>query len=431
MRENPVGTRCAPDLRDRRLYLPRMSDCGAEALAAAFRSAGLDAVALPPPDARTLALAARHLTGDECLPAKVTLGDFLKVTEDPGFDPAQTAFFIPSSEGPCRLGQYGAQIRSVFRSLGWPEVLLVSPSDGNGYHQAGIHGYDVARRAWWAIVTSDILRKLLLKTRPYENVAGDADRAYALSLRELCGTLEISGLAAWKHLRLLTHTLTRIRDRFRAIPARCEQDRLFIGVQGEIFCRMEDFSNGYIVRRLEECGAEVWLSDIGEWIWYTNGQEEERLRHAGCRYSFAMAKLKLRSQVQRSDQRALHAPFVEELKGHEEPRHTETLLRAGQPYLPHTSTEGEMVLSGGKVEHYFQRGVDGVLDVSPFSCMNGIVSEALYPRLSQDHAGLPIKTIYVDGTGRDLSSELEIFLELARTYQRTKPHPRRHPPRSR
>jgi len=60
--------------------------------------------------------------------------------------------------------------------------------------------------------------------------------------------------------------------------------------------------------------------------------------------------------------------------------------------------------------------------------MNGIVSEGLYPRQSAEHAGLPIKTFYFDGTGRDVGQDLEIFLELARTYQRTKPHPRRYPP---
>jgi hypothetical protein len=35
--------------------------------------------------------------------------------------------------------------------------------------------------------------------------------------------------------------------------------------------------------------------------------------------------------------------------------------------------------------------------------------------------------VYVDGTGRDLTSELEIFLELARAYQINKPHARRYP----
>jgi hypothetical protein len=60
--------------------------------------------------------------------------------------------------------------------------------------------------------------------------------------------------------------------------------------------------------------------------------------------------------------------------------------------------------------------------------MNGIVSEALYPRHSAEHAGLPIKNFYFDGTSRDVTGGIEIFLELARAYQRTKPHPRRYPP---
>jgi predicted nucleotide-binding protein (sugar kinase/HSP70/actin superfamily) len=404
-----------------------MSDCGAEVLAAAFRSAGLNATVLPAPNARTLELGARHLTGDECLPAKVTLGDFLKVVEAPGFRPEQVALFMPSSEGPCRLGQYGPQIRNVLRHLGYSDVLLISPTDGDGYRQAGALGPNLMRTAWRGVVSSDLVRKLLLKTRPYECVAGDADRAYAAALRTLCDALETAERSPGAQLRRLLATLTDIRDQFRAVHTHDQRGRLLIGVQGELFCRMEDFSNGYLIRRLEASGAEAWLSDLSEWIWYSNSEEEQRLRHQGRRWSVSMIQAKLRDYVQRSDQRALEAPFAEDLREYEEPENTEVILQAGHRYLPFACTEGEMVLSAGKVDHFFRHGVDGIIDVSPFSCMNGIVSEALYPRVSRDHAGLPIKNVYVDGTGKDLSAELEIFLELARTYQRNKPHPRRHP----
>jgi predicted nucleotide-binding protein (sugar kinase/HSP70/actin superfamily) len=86
-----------------------------------------------------------------------------------------------------------------------------------------------------------------------------------------------------------------------------------------------------------------------------------------------------------------------------------------------------MVISAGKVDYFFRKGADGLIDISPFSCMNGIVSEALYPRQSQEHAGIPIRNFYFDGKGGDLTHDLEIFLELARAYQRRKPHPRRYP----
>lgn len=417
-----------PGLMARRLYVHPMTDCGAECLAAALRSVGMDAVVLPPSDARTLELGARHLAGEECLPAKVTLGDFLKVAQAPGFDPSGTAFMMPTTEGPCRFGQYAPYIRKVFRDLGYPEVQVIAPTSGDGYQQLGDLGPELTRTAWRAFVASDILRKLLLRTRPYECTPGETDAAYAVSLRELCTVLEARGLRHGARLEALVATLVRIRDRFRAIPARYERGRPLIGIQGEIFCRMNEFSNDAIIRRLEACGGETWLSDVSEWVWYCNNDQERCLRHEGRRFSFAMLGAKLRGHIQRADEAALRAPFAEDFLGYEDPEEVEEILRAGDRYLPQAGAAGEMVLSAGKVDYFFRKGVDGIIDISPFSCMNGIVSEALYPRQSQEHAGLPIKNFYFDGTGGDITHDLEIFLELARTYQRRKPHPRRYPP---
>jgi predicted nucleotide-binding protein (sugar kinase/HSP70/actin superfamily) len=67
--------------------------------------------------------------------------------------------------------------------------------------------------------------------------------------------------------------------------------------------------------------------------------------------------------------------------------------------------------------------VDGILDISPFTCMNGIVSEAIYPRVSADLGGLPVRSLYFDGTAADLDLELGVFVEMARAYHRA-PHPR-------
>lgn len=417
-----------PGLMARRLYIPRMTDCGAEAMAAAFRSVGIDAVVLPPSDGRTLELGARHLAGEECLPAKVTLGDFLKVAEAPGFDLARVAFMMPTTEGPCRFGQYAPFIRKVFRDLGYPEVLVVSPTSGDGYQQLGTLGRELVRTAWRGVVASDILRKLLHKTRPYERRPGETDTAYATSLRELCSTLESPGLRSGERLEALVATMIRIRDRFRAIPACYERGRLLIGIQGEIFCRMDEFSNDQFIRSLEACGGEAWLSDIAEWVWYCNNEQERRLRGEGRRLSFAMLGAKLRDHIQHADEAALRAPFAEDFLGYEEPEDIEEVLRAGDPYLPQAGASGEMVISAGKVDYFFRNGVDGIIDISPFSCMNGIVSEALYPRQSQEHAGIPIKNFYFDGKGEDITPDLEIFLELARAYQRRKPFPRRYPP---
>jgi predicted nucleotide-binding protein (sugar kinase/HSP70/actin superfamily) len=70
--------------------------------------------------------------------------------------------------------------------------------------------------------------------------------------------------------------------------------------------------------------------------------------------------------------------------------------------------------------YLYRKGADGILDINPFSCMNGIVSEAVYPRLSRDCDGLPVRVLYFDGTRVDRRYELEIFMELVREYSSRK-----------
>jgi hypothetical protein len=59
--------------------------------------------------------------------------------------------------------------------------------------------------------------------------------------------------------------------------------------------------------------------------------------------------------------------------------------------------------------------------------MNGIVSEAIYPRLSKDYGGIPIRNFYFDGTQSDLDRDLGIYMELARSYKERKPYQRVYP----
>ena len=74
----------------------------------------------------------------------------------------------------------------------------------------------------------------------------------------------------------------------------------------------------------------------------------------------------------------------------------------------------------GKAIYLYEKGVDGIVDISPFTCMNGIVSEAVYPRVSTDHENMPIRNFYFDGTQTDLENDLGIFMELVRNYHRKK-----------
>jgi predicted nucleotide-binding protein (sugar kinase/HSP70/actin superfamily) len=136
----------------------------------------------------------------------------------------------------------------------------------------------------------------------------------------------------------------------------------------------------------------------------------------------------IKNAVQKHYEAKLLAPFAEEFVGYEEPHDVyEEVLKPGWPYLPADGALGEMALSIGKSVYLHGKGVDGIIDISPFSCMNGIVSEAVYHALARDHDDIPIRNFYFDASSSNMDRDLDIFMELAESYRKRKRRVRRYP----
>jgi predicted nucleotide-binding protein (sugar kinase/HSP70/actin superfamily) len=414
-------------LAGRNLYIPRMSVEGASVFAAAFRAYGVNGRLVPPGDARSLDLARQYTFGEECYPEIVTLGSFLKVIDDRDFKPERTAFLLPTANGPCRFGQYRQILQEVLEQKGLHEVMVVSPTSANGYEGMGDYASDLARLGWWALVCGDALRKLLLQTRPYERNAGETDRVHAESLDALCSVIEVEAMQLKEKFQAIIDVMDQIGRRFAAIPADYIKDKPLVGVIGEIYCRLDDFANSQLIRRIEKFGGETWLASIAEWFWYTNFMHKHDLKLAGRTISKEMLGVVIKNKFQENDERKLLEPLGYRFEGYGEPHSIARMLEPAKPYLPYWGSLGEMVLNVGGAIHLYEAGADGVVDISPFTCMNGIISEAIYPRVSQDHDGMPIRSFYFDGTEGDYDRDVEIFLELASTYMRRKKKTRRYP----
>jgi predicted nucleotide-binding protein (sugar kinase/HSP70/actin superfamily) len=391
----------------------------ARAFAAAFRAIGLDAEPTPPSDERTRELGSRYTSGDECYPAKVTVGDFMKLLERPDTDPARVALFMPTAEGPCRFGQYAPYLRHVLDANGYESVAILSPTSGNAYDGLGDNSKTFVRTGWRALLCADLLQKLLLIHRPYEEVRGDVEAVYEDCLDDLCTTIETTPVEPGVQLQSLRESIIRCRDRFRKLGIRKDRNQPLIGIVGEIFCRLNRFSNENLVQSLEGYGAEAWISDLVEWIWYTNSEHFRKLKLAGRIWTLEALGAWIRKYVQKRDEHVLVEPLHDDFEGREEPDIYE-ILECARPYLPREGAFGEMVLNVGKVVFLAKKGAAGIIDISPFTCMNGIVCEAIYPRISRDLGGIPIRNFYFDGTQSDLDRDLGVYMELARSYRKKK-----------
>jgi len=403
------------ELNRRKVWVPQMGRGSSTLFAAAFRSVGVDAEVCPDSDAETLEIGGRHTSGEECLPARVTIGTFLQVARRPGFDPARTALFMPSADGPCRFGQYAPYLRKVLRDVGLGEVMVLSPTSRDGYDGLGEKKIELQRTGLRALVAADLLLKMQHHHRPYETARGATDACYERAIARVERVIERPGLKTRARMDAIAGALAEGRDEFRRLPVKFTRRRPLVGVVGEIFCRLTPFTNDSLIRRVEEAGGECTLAPLVEWLWYTNLEQQKRLRQAGRGVSVSMVVAKIKNHVQESDEHRLYAVFEEDLHGYEEPP-VDTVLEYSRPYLPHTGSLGEMTLSVGKTVHHYHQGCDGVIDISPFTCMNGIVTEAVYPRVSADHDGIPIRNFFFDGNQTHLPRDVAIFMELARSY---------------
>ena len=401
--------------RDRIIYVPYMGD-HQRLIAAAMSHHGAQAVPLPPSDAESAAIGRQYTTGRECFPCIVTTGDILKAVRAPGFDPARSAFFMPSAMGPCRFGQYAKFHRMVLDDLGYADVPMVEldqVSTKGFYSDAGSLGTRFRKLAWSGIVLVDLLQKIARQIRPYERTVGDCD--------SLCTHYIERAARAVERGDNLLPLAREIVAAFSAIPADRTRRRPRIGIVGEIYVRCNPYCNNSIAEKLEALGAEVWLPALEEWVDYITYERKVDSRDGGDLRGYLVELIT--EFVQEREVRRLSRPFRRAIPDllYEAP--TPQIVGLAKPYL-HFAVRGEAILSMGRCVEYAHHGFDGVVNVIPFNCMPGTIVDALLERFRKFHPDMPILKMAYDGlthVGED--TRIEAFVYQARQHAERAPRP--------
>ncbi len=390
----------------RKVFLPPMTD-HALALVGAFEACGAEAESLPESDEATLELGRRLTSGKECYPLILTTGDLAKMVQRADFVPERSAFFMPSGDGPCRFGQYHRFHRLVLDELGCPEVPVFAPDQSDSmYEEFGMVGKDFDRIAWRGVVAIDLLEKKLRETRPYERQPGSADEVYGFYLRKVYESL--------RDRNSLEGTLQEARKTFDDVALNGHGDKPLVGLVGEIYVRSNRFSNEDTVRQIEALGAEAWLPPISEWLLYVNFTAKRNAR-TFRRYK-NLLQILIKEWVQKKDEHNLAHLFEGSIKNLHEPDISETLALA-QSYL-HDSFEGEAILSIGKSRDFIKKGVAGLVNIMPFTCMPGTVVNSLFSRFRDEHDNIPFLNLAYDGQEQTHTlTRLEAFMYQVRQFR--------------
>ena len=316
---------------------------------------------------------------------------------------------MPTTAGPCRFGQYIALQRDILDRECLAEMEIISPNAENSYQRFGDTPTKLRQLVWQGTVAVDLLQKLLHEHRPYEVRQGQADQVYQQCLDRVVAAIKAGGGKAL--LEALKWTATQ----FEAIAIDRSEPRPLVGLVGEIYLRFNAYSNQDIIRQVETAGGEVLVASMMEWFYFTNWFFKTYTRFFGMYLDFFRTSLS--DLYQLYQERKLLKPVAHLLRNPHEAPIAQVIENVRPYYEPFLATEA--VLSMGKAIDFAQSGLCGILNIMPFSCMPGIITAGMAPRLRADLDDIPwLDVIYDAQEGTNINTRLEAFMYQAVQFQR-------------
>jgi predicted nucleotide-binding protein (sugar kinase/HSP70/actin superfamily) len=384
--QRPVSPRLEQSLRGRTLLLPNWDSLTVPILAAALRSAGVDARALEE-DNLTIQEGSRFNSG-QCLPINAIVQSLVRYVRKHRLDPARTHLWMMKSDWACNLHLFPHYMKSLLERY------------GGGLEQVGIYLGDLSHTeiaprlgidAYFAYLFGGLLRRLGCRIRPYETDPGRTDRTIAAAQAIFIDSFDSS-----PGNRSREDALATVIRMFSEIP-RSEGMRPKVAIFGDFYVRDNEVMNQDLIRFIESQGAEVVTTPFSEYLRITASavfkrwmREQHYLRLAKYRGLLALVKM-LENRFFSDFQELIDpgTPFRD--------AHPEQKLGRFNVRLEHHGESWDNLL---KIAHLVEVHPDLRLFVqtNPAFCCPSLVTEAMTQRI-EELTGVPVVTLTYDGTG--------------------------------
>ncbi len=368
------------EMKPETLWIPPMHPYGTAMLAAALRHTGRNARALPGETVESFAKAKEYCRGTECVPAPATIGAFLDVLSK-SHAPEQQSLFMPSAKGPCRFGQYHTLHRMILDQAGYRDSKIEAWDD-----ESGTYGTDrrTSRILYNALLAGDLLFKVRCRVRPYAKDRAAFDSLMEDELSRLIYVVEKG--------RSVKEAFSAVARRMAKVERRIERKPI-VGIVGEIYVRLNTFTNNRLVETIEECGGEAWVAPMSEWIHYLSHMDQyfAKVERKGLVKRFGLA-LKNSYMTRMGD--ALTNTLSSVIGDRLEPP-IESTLAAGERYMP-KKFEGESILTVGRAIEFAHQGASLIINCAPFGCMPGTLTAGLFQKIERD-IKVPVMSLFFDG----------------------------------
>ena len=355
----------------------------------------------------------KYTHNDTCYPAILVIGQFIHAIQSGKYDPHKVALIMFQTGGGCRASNYIYLIRKALAKAGYGHVPVISLNlKGMEDHPGFQMTVPIIYRMFHAILCADLLMSLVNQCRPYEITPGQSEALAERYTKEIADGMKRDGISFKKVKKWYRQILTD----FAAIPRRVE-NRVKVGVVGEIYVKFSPLGNNNLNDFLVSEGAEVVVPGLHDFFLYTLYNSLVNYEHYGQgRKNYPLLKFAFRFLSQKQKELI---DIVRE-NGHFTPAtpfvHTIELVRG---YIDCGVQMGEGWLLPAEMLELSDSGVKNIVCTQPFGCLpNHICGKGMMKPLRDKNPDMNIVAVDYDAGASRVNQENRIKLMLANARER-------------
>lgn len=396
------------------ILCPDMSPHHMPFIISAFNSEGYNIVYLQEMKDYIVDTGLKYVNNDACYPSILVIGQLVNALQSGKYDLENTSVVISQTGGGCRATNYIGLIRKALKDAGFENIPLIS-FNFNGLEKE--QGFKVTlpaiNKLLMGVAYGDLLMKLLHETRPYETNKGDTIKLYRDYYEKCYHAVARGNKSEFNKL-----TSKMIND-FDNIPVKLD-NKIKVGIVGEILIKYHRFGNHNLVDKLEEEGAVVTVPDLMGFVKYCayNGIVKKELLKTSKVYAYFYKKfLDIVDLYEKNIKNSLKNTRYRNVTNiYHLAKNVEHILSTG-------NQTGEGWFLTAEMLELIKEDVTNIICVQPFACLpNHIVGKAVIKKIRELHPESNIVAIDYDPGASESNqiNRIKLMLSIARDNNKTK-----------
>jgi predicted nucleotide-binding protein (sugar kinase/HSP70/actin superfamily) len=350
----------------------------------------------------------KYVHNDTCYPALLVIGQFMDAIQSGKYDTHKLALFITQTGGGCRASNYIHLLRKALKKAGLDYIPVISVSIGQETNPGFSITLPLIPKLIYGMMYGDLIMNVANQVRPYEINHGDTDAMVQKWIAQLVDRFQHGkGMSR----RAMKAGFGEIIHDFDAIPVDLSEEKIRVGVVGEIYVKFSALGNNNLEEFLLSEGTEPVVPGLTDFMIFKifnrvtdcNIYGGSKLKKDLCSFFMHYIEKCQHDMIDALNQSRFRAPgdFAQ-------------LRELAKDYLGEGCKMGEGWLLTAEMLELIHSGTNNIVCAQPFGCLpNHIVGKGMIRALKDNYPDSNIVAIDYDPSATKINQENRIKLMLA------------------